>query len=347
MALEKFTKEGYYEANNLVMNMTEYMDLKDRENGENVNDGLDSLERRLKENNLSLVNNTATGATVGTFMKTEELQMMFPEVTRRLLVVAAEQFPIRNLLLAGTQYVNSDVVKTLTVEANNKDNAMARVAEGAELPRIKIKSKDEALILPKYGRAVEASYETVQKMGMTMFRSLIGSIKNATLIEKTISIVSALLKGQTAETVANLTIDSLVEVLGANVEKVGFFDTVIVNKGGFKLLSELLYPVAGKDLQPIMKSLYGSVNFEVGNTTKTLNILYRPELEDIIKKASGENGLILVRKDQGAYEYIQTNSNFEEYAKFIEKQTEILTVSERVGYDVFNKDAVKVIKATK
>lgn len=96
-----------------------------------------------------------------------------------------------------------------------------------------------------------------------------------------------------------------------------------------------------------MKSLYGSVNFEVGNTTKTLNILYRPELEDIIKKASGENGLILVRKDQGAYEYIQTNSNFEEYAKFIEKQTEILTVSERVGYDVFNKDAVKVIKATK
>lgn len=344
MTLERITKETYFLASKEGMTVTEYMDKVDKENGVDTSDNLDAFERRLKEMNVAL---NDTGASVGAFMRTDQVRALFPEFVRRVYSVDIKDEPIRNLLIAGTVNVNSDVVKTVEFDTKDSDLAMARIGEGAELPRITVKTKEGALNLFKYGRAIEATYEVVARMGVSMFRGLVQAVRNATLADRVEAILDALVKDVEVKSLDTLTMEALVKFLGTNSKKVGFFDTIIVNEAGFKAVTDILYPIAGKELDPLMKSVYGVVKVDLGATNTALNIIYRPELNDIVTKASGKTGIIAFKRSQAVYEYKQVNSNVEESARFIEKQTQILTVSENIGYDKFNKDAVLALKIGK
>ena len=68
---------------------------------------------------------------------------------------------IVNELIFGTETVNGSKVTGLYDSTGEAERNLRKVAEGSELPKVKLTLADSTITLDKYGRQIEASYEAI------------------------------------------------------------------------------------------------------------------------------------------------------------------------------------------
>ena len=64
--------------------------------------------------------------------------------------------------------INSNSYKTFYVDDQPTKQSKKRITEAAELPKCKLASRTQEVKIYKYGRAIEASYETIRRMQIDM-----------------------------------------------------------------------------------------------------------------------------------------------------------------------------------
>ena len=125
---------------------------------------LTAFENQLKEHGIvtqSIPEKGIIASKVEAFYRTEESKVRFPEFVATQL---RESLPY---LLATTTTIDGNAYRTIYCDdsdANKKAVKKARVTEAADLPKSRLKTRENAVKIWKYGRAIEASYEVIRRM---------------------------------------------------------------------------------------------------------------------------------------------------------------------------------------
>ncbi|MBW7938263.1 MAG: phage major capsid protein [Candidatus Omnitrophica bacterium] len=141
--------------------LTEILEELDPSQGDST---LDAFERQLARAGLRIQGTHSD--TIDRFFASTESAILFPEYVSRSVRIGMTDFRALNQILATRTRIDSDTYKTLFMDESAQtaaDRRLARLAEGAELPCIEIKSSEHTVKIRKYGRYIEVSYEALRR----------------------------------------------------------------------------------------------------------------------------------------------------------------------------------------
>jgi HK97 family phage major capsid protein len=141
--------------------LTDLLEEIDPSSGGNA---LDAFERQLALAGIRVHGPNAD--TVDRFFASTETAVLFPEFVSRSVRTGMIEFRALERILSTRTRIDSDVYKTLYIEEGTwtpADRRLARVGEGAELPRLEIKSSDHSVRIHKFGRYIEVTYEALRR----------------------------------------------------------------------------------------------------------------------------------------------------------------------------------------
>ncbi len=98
-------------------------------------------------------------------------------------------------LIMGTEQADGTKVTALYDSTGEVDRQLRRVAEGAELPKIKLTLADSIIYLYKYGRQIETSYEAIARQRVDAFGAHLRKIAAQVAIDETNEALSILVGG--------------------------------------------------------------------------------------------------------------------------------------------------------
>jgi hypothetical protein len=111
--------------------------------------------------------------------------------------------------VAITTPVDSDVYTSFFLTDSAADRSMLRVGEGAEFPTAILTGGDHTIRLKKYGRRLEASYESIRRLRIDRFALHLGLLAVEAEVDKVTTGIDVLLNGDgngsTTPTNTNLT----------------------------------------------------------------------------------------------------------------------------------------------
>jgi len=128
---------------------------------------LDAFERQLMISDIITNTDVANGIrahTVERFYMSDnpDSLVLFPEFIARQIRAVQLQPSIFNALVAMTTGIDRDVYRSFYITEDTDEQRMRRVQEGAEVPLAKLTGGDHVINLKKYGRRLEATYETIR-----------------------------------------------------------------------------------------------------------------------------------------------------------------------------------------
>ena len=356
--LENLNMSLYDKAHSEGMSLSSYLELA---NSGEEKGSLDAFEALMKEANIisqSIPAKNIEASAVESFYRTNENKALFPEFIARTLVEAMTEFPVYQHLVAGRTPVDSNVYKASYLDLGDSDNKsnleMRRVTEAAELPRATLKLGASAINLYKYGRAVEASYESTRRMSIEMFRRHINRIGVEAANNKVDEILHVIKEGDgndnAAKVIKSTTLDA--KATGGKLTRDAWIKfllkfypykctTVVADENGLLEILNVIYPesqVAGKMDELLSQGL--NVKTDLGNDLfANVTLLYNPNIEQIGKKTA----IYGLDKNNCVEEIVEVGSSIQEAGKFIERQTDILTISENSGFRKIIKDSAKIL----
>lgn len=278
-------------------------------------ESLDAFERQLKRFNIR-VSGTECDC-VEKFFTSGETAVLFPEYVKRCIAKGFD----------GTVLSSVTAVKTICESGQYLGCVLDDTAEyGAtaqtvQLPESIVTEGETAVVLEKYGRLINASYEAVRKQRLDVFGVMlrgIGVKLAVSVVKKAMSVLAA----DAAEiTASSLSYASLAELYGS----FDSFDmtTVIANPAdaskiaAMEQLSDTKVSADGKMLLP-----FGS--------------------ELVKTSAVAENTIIGIDRNF-ALEFITSSGLVMETDKLIDRQLDCITVSITCGFRKIIPDAVKKI----
>lgn len=125
---------------------------------------LDAFERQLALAGIRVQGPHAD--VIDRFFASTESAVLFPEFVSRSIRTGKTDFRSLDRIRASRTRIDSDLYKTLYMDESvqtEDDRRLARVAEGAELPRLDIRIAEHSIRLRKYGRYLEVSYEALRR----------------------------------------------------------------------------------------------------------------------------------------------------------------------------------------
>lgn len=129
-----------------------------------VDAALDAFERQLALAGIKLAGPDAS--IIDRFFASQESAVLFPEFVARSVRIGKDDFTKLGKIIAGRTRVDDNTYKAIYMDESvlsESDKSLAKVAEGAELPKIEIESAEHAIQLHKYGRYLEATYEAIRR----------------------------------------------------------------------------------------------------------------------------------------------------------------------------------------
>jgi len=100
-----------------------------------------------------------------------------------------------NDIIFGTEQVDSSKVTALYDSTPAKERELRVIGEGAELPRVKLTLSDSTIALHKYGRQINAAYETIASQKVDALGHHIRRIAAQVAIDETDAALHALVAG--------------------------------------------------------------------------------------------------------------------------------------------------------
>ncbi|MFH1743024.1 MAG: phage major capsid protein [bacterium] len=125
---------------------------------------LDAFERQLALAGIKVIGEDAS--IIDRFFATQENAVLFPEFVARSVRIGKDDFTKLGKTIAGRTRVDDNTYKAIYMDdsvLSESDKRLAKVAEGAALPKIEIESAEHTIQLHKYGRYLEATYEAIRR----------------------------------------------------------------------------------------------------------------------------------------------------------------------------------------
>ena len=254
-------------------------------------------------------------------------------------------------ILANTTTIDRDSFRTAyLVEPTKPQLRMVRVGEGADIPKTRIETREQAVYLHKYGRAIEITYEAIRRQPIDRVAMLIARIAIQADVDKLATAIDTMINGDgnnnaavtvnltamdPATTANNMTLVSwinfiqqfpnpyaLTTVLGQTAATTAL---MVLNVGTANtMLAQLRSQLGIGGLRPINPELEGTI--AVGTTTdvpaaKLLGFDRRFALEQLV----------------------EANADINETMRWIINQTETMTLSEVVGFDILDPSARRIL----
>ena len=98
-------------------------------------------------------------------------------------------------LIANTRGIDSDAARAFRLTDSASESRLVRVAQGAELPRMKLEGAEEVVRLSKYGRLIEATYESIRRLPIDLIGRHIARVAIQAETDKVATVVDVLVNG--------------------------------------------------------------------------------------------------------------------------------------------------------
>lgn len=255
-------------------------------------------------------------------------------------------------LIAMTTPIDGNSYKAAYL--SQSDNAaqfrMVRVGESAEVPTMKVLTADREVTLYKYGRSLDASYETLRRERMDKIALFIQLMAVQAEVDKVATVIDVVVNGDgnanTSATSYNLTtLDSAASagtltLKGWLAFKIKFANPYML---GVALSTEaialqIMLLSAGTANYPIVS--FG--NLPIGGVTPINQDFARPTPLGWTTDAPA-NSIVGWDTSRCVERVTEINSNISEIERFTKKQVQSLTITEVEGYAVMDTSAGRVM----
>jgi hypothetical protein len=168
------------------------------------NDGLDAFERQLFIAGIRTKSDPERGIyadVVERFYMSDQpaSPVLYPEYINRQIRVALLVPPILDELIAITTPIDSNSYRSIylsdTATTGVANRRMTRVAQGAELPTVKILTSEKSIVLHKYGVSIKGTYEAFRRMRIDLFSLHLARIAMQTMLDKSSEALDTLING--------------------------------------------------------------------------------------------------------------------------------------------------------
>jgi hypothetical protein len=253
-------------------------------------------------------------------------------------------------ILANTTTIDRDAYRTAyLVEPAATQLRMVRVGEGADIPKTRIETRDQAVYLHKYGRAIEITYEAIRRQPIDRVALLIARIAIQADVDKLATAIDALVNGDgnnNAATVINLT--TLDPTTVANQMTLPAWIAFIQAFPNPYALTTILGQATATTALMVLD--VGTANTMLAQVRSQLGIgglrPINPELGGEIAVGTtldAPSGKLVGFDRRFALEQlVEANADINETMRWIINQTETLTISEVVGFDIMDPAATKI-----
>lgn len=252
-------------------------------------------------------------------------------------------------LVGQTTGINQTYYKPFYLE--DVQNANSRVAEGAEIPAVKIAQSEKQINLVKYGRRIDTTYEAIRRLPIDVLGFYVQRIAVAVEADKVSKVLNVLVVGDgnagTAATSYNL--DDLNGAAAAGVFNLTAWLT-------FKMKWQnplMMTTVLGQDAE-ILKlllldtgsanlPLYNLPNFPAATAMTPINQSLRDGIRYGWTSEAPANRLVAFDRRMAIERLFEIGGNVQESGNDIKQQINNLVLSEVEGYAVIDPKATKVI----
>lgn len=239
----------------------------------------------------------------------------------------------------------------LTEPTNKNDYRLTRIAEGAEIPRVKLVGGQHMTRLHKYGRALEATYEVLRRQRIDMIALHIARMAIQAETDKVATAIDVMINGDgnsnTAATSYNLTTLDAAASAGTLTLK-GWLNFKLQWLNPYRITTAVAQvPMA---LQAMLLST-GSANIPLSvafpNSFGGMRPLNQSGLSDGVGfgwTSDAPSNKIVGWDNRFALERVyEVGSDINEIERFVMRQTQALTMSEVEGYNCLDPNSVKVL----
>lgn len=132
---------------------------------------------------------------VSKFFNTGESAVLFPAFLSNRLIAGLLMSSLVPELVAFTEVIDSVNYQKLTLEDSEDDRQLRQVNEGEEFPGVRIKVGKEMVMMKKYGRYLQASYESISSQKINVYGAFIQRIGAQLGIDETDDLLYVLKNG--------------------------------------------------------------------------------------------------------------------------------------------------------
>ncbi|MCH8290216.1 hypothetical protein IH992_03815 [Candidatus Poribacteria bacterium] len=380
--LEQMGASVYRQAFQKGMSMSAYLEYQDP--SQDYNDGLDAYSRLLKVAGIRTQSHPEMGiwaSEYDAFMKNEHTRALVPEFfarvwrgvqtqkspsTRGLLLSSdgipgswerpyaeaegarwdkqvAPAIPLSQLI-AITTPVDSNTYRSFYLTDDATQTRMVRVAEGDDIPEMKLTSAEHTIDLYKYGRSIRATDEQLRRTRIDKIAFFIRRMAIQSEIDKVAAVLDIIVNGDgnsnTAATSHNLTTLDTAASAGTLTVK-GWLAFKMKFANPYQIMTALAQEA--EILQLLLLNV-GSANVPLVTVAGPSGFgqleQINPGLRDNVMIGwttdAPANKIVGTDTRMGVERLTEIGSNISETERFISNQTEVLVMTEVEGYAILD-----------
>jgi hypothetical protein len=256
-------------------------------------------------------------------------------------------------IVARTTAIDGDGYRSLYITDDLGTDAyrMKRVAEGTEIPRTTLVTGEHTLRIGKFARALLATYEQLRRQRIDRIAFIIQRMALQAQVDKASDALNAIVSGDgnsnTAASVLTLTsLDAAASagtltLKGWQVFKLRFgpayiADTVIAQEAStVQLLNLPVNTVNGIPYAMLANGAFGSI--------RPINDLLSGGIRYGIDSTAPSLKLVAFDSTLTVEQVVEIGGDVSEVERYITSQTQILTLSEVVGFGIFDPNAARIL----
>lgn len=387
--LEQMGANVYRQAYEKGMSLSAYLEYQDP--SQDYNDGLDAYGRLLKVAGIRTQSYPEMGiwsSEYGVFMDTDQTRALLPEfVSRVWRSVQTQKSPsTRGLLLSSdgipgswerpyaeaeearwdkqvaaaiplaqlialTTPVDSNTYRSFYLTDDATQTRMVRVAEGADVPEMKLTSAEHTIDLYKYGRSIRATDEQLRRTRIDKIAFFIRRAAIQSEIDKVAAVIDIIVNGDgnsgTAATSHNLTTLDTDATAGTLTVK-GWLAYKMKFANPYQIITALAQEA--EILQLLLLNV-GSANVPLVTVAGPSGFgqfeQINPGLRDNVMigwtSDAPANKIVGTDTRMGVERLTEIGSNISETERFVANQTQILVMTEVEGYAILDGNSSHIL----
>lgn len=298
----------------------------------------DAFQRQLKRFGIKVKG--AGSSTVEKFFRTMDSAVLFPEYIARAVRQGMEENNILDEITATTTVIDAMDYRSIYSESDEDTMGAKAVAEGAEIPATKVKTKDHLISLTKRGRMLVASYEAVRFQKLDLFGVMLKQIGSYIQKMQIADAIDVLKNGDGNNNAATVYSVGTSPISGTSgkleyaqlVEFWGEFDPYTMN-GMLMNASTMTKLLKISELQNPLTGL----NFQ------GTGVLSTPLGAKLHRTSCVDDSTIIGIDSRYALELVRAGDVLVEYDKLIDRQLERAAITSISGFGKICDGAVKVL----
>lgn len=278
-------------------------------------ENLDAFERQLKRYNIRVCGNECDS--VEKFFTSTETAVLFPEYVKRCIAKGFDDTVISSVTAVQTVCESGQYLGCVMDDSA----AYTTTSQANTLPTATVREGTTAVVLEKFGRVINASYEAIRKQRLDVFGVMLRSIGvklASSVVKKAMTVL--------AEDAENISVTSLTYTNLA--ELYGNFDC-------FDMTTVIANPSAASKIAA-MEQLSDSRTDADGR-------MILPFGSELIKTSAVDENTVIGIDKNFALEFITSSGLVLETDKLIDRQLDQITVSINCGFRKITPEAVKTI----